>query len=157
MQSVICNFTCKPVFNFVSDWQSVELVRNVNLLMWAGNGLMNDLLIRRSGFVKLFSTANILMLSIYFHELFLLFLIFNHNFCNNNVDDFFEDYIKCHNFSTNEFLTSNSFIYREFNSTALLSIPNRNVLSGSYRFYYISLSFLRIFVFHKQRFLLHCK
>ena len=118
---------------------------------------MNDLLIRRSGFVKLFSTVNVRMLYIYFHELVLLFLIFSHNFRNNNVDDFFKDYIKCHNFSTNELLTSNSFIYLEFNSAAFLSIPNKNVLSGSYRFYYISLSFLRIFVFHKQRFLLHCK
>ena len=73
------------------------------------------------------------MMSIYFYELVLLFLIFHHNFCNNNVDNFFKGYVRCNNFSTNEFLTSNS--------VAIFNIPHKNVLSSSIRFYHFSFSF----------------
>ena len=53
----------------------------------------------------------------------------------------------CNNFSTNEFLTSNSFIYLEFNSVAIFNIPHRNVLSSSCRFYHFSLSFYEYLFF----------
>ena len=86
------------------------------------------------------------MISIYFYELVLLFFIFHHNFCNNNIDNFFKGYVRCNNFSTNKFLKSNSFIYREFNSVAIFNIPHKNVLSSSYRFYHFSYSFKYSFI-----------
>ena len=89
---------------------------------------------RQHDFTKLFSAANISMMSIYFYELVLFFFVF-HNFCNN------KGYVRCSNFSTNKFLTSNSFIYREFNSVAIFNIPHKNVLSSSYHFYHFSYSF----------------
>ena len=51
---------------------------------------------------------NILMISIYFYELVLLFFIVHHKSCNNNVDNFFKGYVKCNNFPANEFLASNN-------------------------------------------------
>ena len=78
-------------------------------------------------------------MSIYFYELVLFFFVF-HNFCNN------KGYVRCSNFSTNKFLTSNSFIYREFNSVAIFNIPHKNVLSSSYRFYHFSYSFKYSFI-----------
>ena len=48
------------------------------------------------------------MMPICFYELILLFFIFHHNVCNNNVDNFFKGYVRCNNFSTNKFLMSNS-------------------------------------------------
>ena len=45
-------------------------------------------------FTKSFSAMNILMMSIYFYELVLLFFIFHHNFCNNNVANFFKGYVR---------------------------------------------------------------
>ena len=64
-----------------------------------------------------------MMMSIYFYELALLFFIFHHNLCNNNVDNFFKGYVRCNNFSTNDFLTSNS------------------VSTSSIHFYHFSFSF----------------
>ena len=49
--------------------------------------------------------------------------------------------VRCNNFATNEFLTSNSFFYLEFHSVAIFNIPDKNVLSSSYRFYNFSFSF----------------
>ena len=73
------------------------------------------------------------MMSIYFYELVLLFFIFHHNFCNNNVDNFFKGYVRCNNFSTNDFLTSNS--------VAIFNIPNKYVSTSSIRFYHFNFSF----------------
>ena len=68
-------------------------------------------------------TKSCLMMSIYFYELALLFFIFHHNLCNNNVDNFFKGYVRCNTFSTNDFLMSNS------------------VSTSSIRFYHFSFSF----------------
>ena len=116
--SVICNSTCKPVSNFVSDCQSVKPVHKLIDVdrKRPHEGLFNNKSSRQHDFTKPFSAVNILMTFIYFYELVLLFFIFHHNFFNNNVDNFFKGYVRCNNFSTNEFLTSNSFIYRELNS-----------------------------------------
>ena len=70
--------------------------------------LVNNKNSRQHDFTESFSAVNILMMSIYFYELVLLFFIFHHNFCNNNVDNFFKSYVRCTNFCTNDFLTSNS-------------------------------------------------
>ena len=103
--------------------------------------LVNNKNSRQHDFTKPFSVVNILMMSIYFFELVLLFFIFHHNFCNNNVDNFFKGYVRCSNFSNNKFLTSTSFIYRAFNNVAIFNIPHKNVLSSSIRFYHFSFSF----------------
>ena len=141
--SVICNSTCKPVSNFVSDCQSVKPVRkliDVNRKR-TQERLVNNKNSCQEGFTKLFSAVNILIMSIYFYKLVILFFIFHHNFCNNNIYNFFKDYTRCHKFSTNKFLTSNNFIHREFNSVAIFNIPHKNVLSSSIRFYHFSFSF----------------
>ena len=81
------------------------------------------------------------MMSIFFYKVVLSFFIFHHNFCKNNMDNFLKGYVRCNNFSTDKFLTSNSFIYREFNSVAIFNIPHKNVFSSSYCFYRFSFSF----------------
>ena len=48
---------------------------------------------------KSLNVRRILMTFIYFYELFLLFFIFHHNFCNGNVDNFFKGYVTRNNFS----------------------------------------------------------
>ena len=101
--------------------------------------LVNNKNIRQHDFTKLFSTVNILMMSIYFYELVLLFFISHHNFCNNNVDNFFKGNVRCNNFSTDKFLT--------FNSVAIFNIPHKNVLSSSIRFCHFSFSFYEYPVF----------
>ena len=92
------------------------------------------------------------MMSIYFYELVLSFFIFHHKFYNNNVDNFFKGYVKCNNFSTNKFLTSSSFIYREFNSVAIFNIPHTNVLSSSIRSYHFSFTFYEYSFFTNSAF-----
>ena len=87
------------------------------------------------------------MISIYFYDLVLLFFIFHYNFSNNNVDNFFKGYVKCNDFSTNKFLASNSFIYRELYSVAIFNIPHKNIFSSSMRFYYFSFSFYEYSLF----------
>ena len=75
---------------------------------------MNDLLVIRAVANMILQLVPlILIMPISFYELVLLFFIIHHNFCNTNID---KGHIKTNNFSTNEFLTSNSFIYHEFNS-----------------------------------------
>ena len=58
----------------------------------------------RHGVTKSLNVRNILMMSIYFYELVLLFFIFHPNFCHGNVDNFFKDYVTHNNFSRNNFL-----------------------------------------------------
>ena len=133
--SVICSSTCKPVSNFVSDCQSVKPAReriDVNQKRPCEQ-LVNNKNSRQHDFTKPFSAMNILLMSIYFYEFVLLFFIFHHNFCNDNVDIFFKAYVRCYNFSTKKFLMSNS--------VAIFNIPNKDVLSSSIHFYQFSFSF----------------
>ena len=69
----------------------------------------------KHGVTKPLNVRSIVMTSIYFHELVLLFFISHHNFYNNNVDNFLKGYVRCNNFSRNEFLNYDSFIYHDFN------------------------------------------
>ena len=133
--SIICNSTCKPVHNFVSDCQSVKPARKLNGVKRKcfHERLVNNKNSCQYDFTKSFSAMNILMMSIYFYELVLLFLIFHHKFCNNNVNNFFKGYVRCNNFSTNEFLTSNS--------VAIFNIPHKYNSTSSIRFYHFSFSF----------------
>ena len=73
------------------------------------------------------------MICIFFYELVILVFIFHHNFCNNNVDNFFKGYIRGNNFSTNKFLTSISI--------AIFNILDKSVLSSSGHFCQFSFSF----------------
>ena len=73
--SVICNYTCKPASNFVSDCQSVKPARK---LIDVSRKRPHDRVVntknsRQHDFTKPFSAVNILMMSIYFYELDLLF------------------------------------------------------------------------------------
>ena len=116
-----------PVSNFASDCHSVKPVRkliDVNRKR-PNERLANNKDNRQHDFTKPIRAVNIWMWSIHFYELVLVFFIFHHNFCNNNVDNFFIGYVKCNNFSSNKSLTSNSFIYCEFNSVAIFNIPNK--------------------------------
>ena len=133
--SVICNSTCKPVSNFVSDCQSVKPACKLKGVKQKRphEQLANNKNSHQHDFTKSFSAVNILMMSIYFYELVLLFFIFHHNFCNNNVASFFKGYVRCNNFSTNDFLTSNR--------VAIFNIPNKYVSTSSIRFYHFSFSF----------------
>ena len=108
--------------------------------------LVNNKSNRRYDFTKPFSAVNILMMSRYFYKLILLFFVFHLNFCHNNINSFLKGYVRC-NFSTNEFLTSNSFIYREFDSVAIFNTLHKNVLSSSYHFYHFSFPFYEYLFF----------
>ena len=68
----------------------------------------------KHGVTKSLNVRNILMTSIYFYELVLLFFIFHHNFCNGNVDNFFKGYVTHNNFSRNKFLNYDSFKYFQY-------------------------------------------
>ena len=133
--SVICNSICKPVSNFVTDCHSVKPARKLIDVNWkrTHEQLVNNNNSRQHDFTKPFSAVNILMMSIYFYELVLLFFIFHHNFWNNNVHNFFKRYVRCNNFSTNKFLMSNS--------VAIFNIPDKNALSSSVHFHQFSFSF----------------
>ena len=94
----------------------------------------------KHGVSKSLNVRNILMTSIYFYELVLLFFIFHHNFCNGNVDNFFKGYVTRNNFSRNKFLNYDSFIYHDVN---IFNISHTNVLSSSDRFYPFSFYFCK--------------
>ena len=133
--SVICNSTCKPVSDFVSDCQLVKPARKLKGVKpkRPHERLANNKNSHQHNFTKSFSAVNILMMSIYFYELGLLFFIFHHNFCNNNVDNFFKGYVRCNNFSANDFLSSDS--------VAIFNIPNKYISTSSIRFYHFIFSF----------------
>ena len=78
INSIICNFTCKPVYSFVSDYQSGKPVYKLIDVHWKGphERLVNNKDNRQHDFTKPISVVNILMISIYFYELVLLFLYF---------------------------------------------------------------------------------
>ena len=112
---------------------------------------------RQHGFAKPFSAVSILMLSICFYELVLLFLIFHQNFCNSNVGNFVKGYVRWSNLSINEFLMRSSFIYHEFHSFTIFNIPQRNVLFSSHRFYHFSFSFYEYLCFISSVFILRAR
>ena len=98
--SFICNSTCKPVSNFVSDCQSVKPARKLKSVKRKRphERLVNSKNSRQHDFTKSFNAVNTLMMSIYFYELVILFFIFHRNFCNNSVDNFSKRYVRCNNF-----------------------------------------------------------
>ena len=100
----------------------------------------------KHGVTKSLNVKNILMKSIYFYELVLLFFIFHHNFCKSNVDNFFKGHVTCNDFSRNKFLNYDKFIYHEIN---IFHISHTNVLSSSDRCYPFS------FYFCKYSFFIH--
>ena len=88
----------------------------------------------KHGVAKPLNERNILMTSIYFYEMVLLFFIFHHNFCNSTVDNFFKGSVMHNNFSRNKFLNYNSFICH---SISIFNISLTNVLSSSDRFLFL--------------------
>ena len=122
---VICNSTYKPASKFFNDCLSVKSVRKLIDVSRKRHckQFIHKKNSRQRGFRKPVTAVSTLMMSIYFYELGLLFFIFRHNFCNDNVDIFFKHYLKCDSFSTDEFLTSNSFTYREPYSVTIFNIP----------------------------------
>ena len=72
INSVICNSTCEPVSNFVSDFQSVKPVHK---LIDVKRKRPHERLVTNKDkhqhhFTKLISVVNILMISIHFSEFF---------------------------------------------------------------------------------------
>ena len=93
---------------------------------------------------KPLNVRKILMTSIYFYELVLVFFTFHHNYCYGNVDNFFKGYVTGKNFSNYNFLNHNftlSFIYHDIHSLNIFNISHTNVLSSSDRFYPFSFYF----------------
>ena len=99
----------------------------------------------KHGVTKSLNVRSILMMSIYFYELVLLFFIFHLNFCSSNVDNFFKGYVTHNNFSRNKFLNYHSFIYHNVN---IFNISHTNVLCGSDRFYPFSFYFCKYSFFY---------
>ena len=95
----------------------------------------------KHGFTKSLNERNILTMSICFYELVLLFSIFHHNFCKGNVANFFKDYAMHNNFSRNNFLNYDSFIYHDVN---IFNISHTNVLSFSDHFILLVSIFVNI-------------
>ena len=95
---------------------------------------------QKHGVTKSFNVRSILMTSIYFYGLVLLFFIFQRNFYNGNVDNFLKGCVTCNSFSRNEFLDYDSFIYHNVN---IFNISHTNVLSSSSRFYLFSFYFCK--------------
>ena len=96
----------------------------------------------KHGVTKSLNVRSILMTSIHFYELVLLFFIFHHNFCNGNVD-FFKGFVTRDNFSRNKFLNYDRFIHHDVN---IFNISHPNVLSTSdccypFSFYFCKYSF----------------
>ena len=56
---------------------------------------------QKHGVAKSLNARSILMTSIYFYGLALLFFIFRHNFYNGIVDNFFKSYVTRNSFSRN--------------------------------------------------------
>ena len=70
---------------------------------------------------KPLNVREILMTSIYFYELVLVFFTFHHNFCYGNVDNFFKGYVTRKNFSNYNFL-NHDFTLSLFITTSTVSI-----------------------------------
>ena len=94
----------------------------------------------KHGVTRSLNVRSILMTSIYFYELVLLFFIFHHNFCNGNVDNYFKGYVTRNNFSRNKCLNYNKFFYHDVN---IFNISHTNVLSSPDRCYPFSFYFCK--------------
>ena len=108
----------------------------------------------KHGVTKSLNVRNILMTSIHFYELVLLFFIFHHNFCNRNVDNFFQGYVTCNNFSRNKFLNYDSFINHDVN---IFNMSHTNVLPSSDHFYPFSFYFCKYSFFLYSVFKVACR
>ena len=100
---------------------------------------------QKLGVTKSFNVRSVLMTSIYFYGLVLLFLIFQRNFSNGHVDNFLKGCVSRISFSRNEFLDYDSFIYHNVN---IFNISHTNVLSSSSRFYLFSFYFCKYSFFN---------
>ena len=89
---------------------------------------------------KSLNVRNILMTSMYFYELVLLFFIFHHNFWNGHVVSFFKGYVTRNSFFRNNFLNHDSFINYD---VKMFGILHTNILSPSDRFYPFSFYFCK--------------
>ena len=99
----------------------------------------------KHGVTKSLNVRSILMTSIYFYELVLLFFIFHHNFWNGNVDNFFKVYITHNNLCRKKILIYDRFIYHDVN---IFNISHANVLSSSDRCYPFSFYFRKYSFFY---------
>ena len=95
----------------------------------------------KHGVTNLLNVRNILMTSMHFYKLVLLFCIFHHNFSNVNVDNSFKSYITRKSFSRKSVLNYDSFIYHNVN---IFNISHTKVLSSSDGFYLFSFYFVNI-------------
>ena len=98
---VICKSSNISVCKIINNRQVFNPIRDsvvVNLSKRGHKRSFNDSS-HKHGVTKSLSLRNILMTSIYFYELVLLFVIFRHNFCNGNFDNFFKGYVTRNNFS----------------------------------------------------------
>ena len=91
----------------------------------------------KHGVTKSHNVRSILMTSIYFYKLVLLFFIFYHNLYNNNVDKFFKGYVTR--------LNHDSLIYHDIN---IFNISHTSVLSSSNHFHPFSLYFFKYSFLH---------
>ena len=100
----------------------------------------------KHGISKSLNVRNILMNSIYFYELVLLFSIFHENFCNGNVDNLFKGFVTRNRFSLDKFL------WRQyFHDVNIFNISDSIGLSSSdrfYSFYFCKFSFFIYIVFN---------
>ena len=85
----------------------------------------------KHGVAKSHNARSILMTSIYFYGLVLLFFIFRRNFYSGNVDNFLKGCVTRNSFSRNEFLNYDNFNYHDVN---VFKISHTNVLSSSSNF-----------------------
>ena len=87
---VVCNYSKIPVCKIINNRQVFYPVREsvvVNHNKRASKRSFN-VSSHKHGVIKSRNVRNILMTSIYFHELVLLFFIFHQSFCNYNVTTF---------------------------------------------------------------------
>ena len=89
---------------------------------------------QKHGVTKSHNARSILMTSIYFYGLVLLFFIFRRNFYNGNVDNFLKGCVTRNSFSRNEFLNYDVNVF---------NISHTNVLSSSSYFYPFSFYFCK--------------
>ena len=88
---VNCKFSNKSVRKIVNNRQLFNLVRESVVVSRSKRARKRSFNVRshKHGVTKPLNVRNVLMTSIYFDVLVLLFFIFDPNFCNDNVDIFF--------------------------------------------------------------------
>ena len=151
-----CNLS-KPVICKPSNISVCKIINNRQVFNLAHHSVVLNLRKRalkrsfnvsshKSDVTKSLNVRNILMTSIYFYELVLLFFIFHHNFCSGIVDNFLKGYVTRNIFSRNNFLNYDSSVYHDVN---IFNISHTNVLSlsSSDRFYPFSFYLCEYFFF----------